>query len=83
MFKNLVLQALQTIRIRFLQKKYFKKFHACVPLMKRFLYAVRPTLDILGDTIAILLDRELERPWDQIFAENKGEWKKKVINRIN
>ncbi len=26
--------------------------------MKRFLYAVRPTLDILGDTIAILLDRE-------------------------
>jgi hypothetical protein len=46
--------------------------------MKRFLYAVRPTLEILGDTIAILLDRELERPWDQIFAENKGEWKKKV-----
>ncbi len=28
-------------------------------LMNRFLYAVRPTLDILGDTIAILLDREL------------------------
>jgi hypothetical protein len=51
--------------------------------MNRFLYAVRPTLDILGDTIAILLDRELERPWDQIFAENKGEWKKKVLHRIN
>ncbi len=31
-FKNLVLQALGTIRFRFLQKKYFKKFHACVPL---------------------------------------------------
>ncbi len=46
------------------------------------MYAVRPTLDILGDTIAILLDRELERPWDQIFAENKGEWKKKVLHRI-
>jgi len=56
-----------------------KKCH----LIKRFLYAVRPTLDILGDTIAILLDRELERPWDQIFAENKGEWKKKVLHRIN
>jgi hypothetical protein len=33
-FKNLVLQALGTIRIRFLQKKYLKKFHACVPLRK-------------------------------------------------
>ena len=31
-FKNLVLQALGTIRIRFLQKKVKKKFHACVPL---------------------------------------------------
>ncbi len=29
--------------------------------MKRFLYAVRPTLDILGDRIAILLDREHTR----------------------
>jgi hypothetical protein len=28
-FKNLVLQAPETIRIRFLQKKYFKKLHAC------------------------------------------------------
>ncbi len=32
-FKNLVLQALGTIRIRFPHKKYLKKFHACVPLM--------------------------------------------------
>ncbi len=32
-FKNLVLQALGTIKIRFLQKKYFKKFHACVHLI--------------------------------------------------
>jgi hypothetical protein len=32
-FKNLVLQALGIIRIRFLQKKYFKKMHACVPLI--------------------------------------------------
>jgi hypothetical protein len=31
MFKNLVMQALETIRIRFLQKKKLK-FHACVPL---------------------------------------------------
>jgi hypothetical protein len=31
-FKNLVLQALGTIRIRFLQKKSKKIFHACVPL---------------------------------------------------
>jgi hypothetical protein len=31
-FKNLVLQALGTIWFRFLQKKYLKKFHACVPL---------------------------------------------------
>jgi hypothetical protein len=30
-FKNLVLQALGTIRFRFLQKSQ-KKFHACVPL---------------------------------------------------
>jgi hypothetical protein len=30
--KNLVLQALGTIRFRFLQKKSNKKFHACVPL---------------------------------------------------
>ncbi len=28
--KNLVLQALETIRIRFLYKEYFFKFHACV-----------------------------------------------------
>ncbi len=34
-FKNLVLQALGTIRIRFLQKKSKKKFHACVPLKKQ------------------------------------------------
>jgi hypothetical protein len=25
-------QALEAIKIRFLQNKYFKKFHACVPL---------------------------------------------------
>jgi hypothetical protein len=31
-FKNLVLQALGTIWFLFLQEKYFKKFHACVPL---------------------------------------------------
>jgi hypothetical protein len=31
-FKNLVLQALGTIRFQFLQKKSKKKFHACVPL---------------------------------------------------
>jgi|688.fasta_scaffold292928_1 hypothetical protein len=31
-FKNLVLQALGTIRFRFLQKKSLKKVHACVPL---------------------------------------------------
>ncbi len=31
-FKNLVLQALRTIRFRFLQKKSTKNFHACVPL---------------------------------------------------
>ncbi len=33
-FKNLVLQALESIRIPFLQKKYFKKSHACVPLTR-------------------------------------------------
>jgi hypothetical protein len=27
-----MLQALGTIWFRFLQKKFFKKFHACVPL---------------------------------------------------
>jgi hypothetical protein len=32
--KNLVLQALGTIWFRFLQKKYLKKIHACVPLSK-------------------------------------------------
>jgi hypothetical protein len=31
-FKNLVLQALGTIRFWFLQKKEKNKFHACVPL---------------------------------------------------
>ncbi len=31
-FKNLVLQALGTIWFWFLQEKYLKKFHACVPL---------------------------------------------------
>ncbi len=30
--KNLVLQALGTIRFRFLQKKSKQKIHACVPL---------------------------------------------------
>jgi hypothetical protein len=29
-----MLQALETIWFRFLQKKYLKKFHACVPLSK-------------------------------------------------
>ncbi len=29
-----MLQALGTIWFRFLQKKYFKKFHACVPLIR-------------------------------------------------
>jgi hypothetical protein len=33
-FKNLVLQARGTIRIRFLQKKSKLKFHASVPLMR-------------------------------------------------
>ena len=37
-FKNLVLQALGTIRFRFLQKKSKKNFHACVPLSDRHLY---------------------------------------------
>jgi hypothetical protein len=36
-FKNLVLQALGTIWFWFLQKKYLKKIHACVPLkVKKF-----------------------------------------------
>ncbi len=58
--QSLVSQALETIRIRFL-KKYFENFMLLYPLMNRFLYAVRPTLNILGNSIAILLDKEHTR----------------------
>jgi hypothetical protein len=34
-FKNLVLQALGTIKFRFLQKKSKTNFHACVPLSSK------------------------------------------------
>jgi hypothetical protein len=44
------------------------------------MWAVRPTLEILGDTIATILETELDRPWDQIFADNKEEWSRKVCS---
>jgi uncharacterized phage infection (PIP) family protein YhgE len=54
-FKNLVLQALGTIRIRFLQKKYFKKIHAFVPLSRlvKFFNLVRATPIEITNTLPL------------------------------
>ncbi len=46
-FKNLVVQALGTIWFRFLQKKYLKKFHACVPLSSSSAYTAETIESLL------------------------------------
>jgi hypothetical protein len=47
-FKNLVLQALGTIRFRFLQKNSTKKIHACVPL-KNQVHVVPEVMDPVAE----------------------------------
>jgi hypothetical protein len=46
-FKNLVLQALETIRIQFLQKKDLQKFHACAPFKKNLNGTIAIAIGIL------------------------------------
>jgi hypothetical protein len=66
-FKNLVLQARGTIRIRFLQKKYFKKIHACVPL--NFFYV----LPIFTELVQDLIIKDIWRIHRVIFSVGQAK----------
>ncbi len=48
--KNLLLQVLETMRIRFLQKKVFKKCHACIPTV--YLHNVCCLLNLLRKVVS-------------------------------